>query len=264
MKKILIIPDRNNLTECLELAEQYQLGFEYNDFTHPDVLDDEQRVRDIVEIYKSAGTLSYCTMHGAFYDVIPFSLDKRIRETADLRINQSIEAARKIGAKAVVFHTNYDPFLNSVDYVRMWIDSNAKYWSGVLSANPDMNIYLENMFDTSPDIMEQLSERLCVHENYGVCLDWAHASLSNTEPRIWAKKLGRYVKHVHINDNDNVSDLHLAWGDGKVKRDKFYECYKEYFSDATVLIETNPMEYKKRSLELLMEEGFMTEDDDRR
>ena len=106
-------------------------------------------------------------------------------------------------------------------------------------------------------MMEALSERLCRYDNYGVCLDYAHAALSKVAPEEWAKRLGRYVKHVHINDNDLVSDLHLAWGDGKINRQAFYDSYDKYMSKAFVLVETSSYENKKRSFEVLKKEGFI-------
>lgn len=257
MKQILIIPDRNHMQECLELAEKQNLGFEYNDFYIPDILDNESLLSDIIEEYKKAELPQYCTMHGAFFDVIPFSMDKKIKEISHQRIQQSLDIARKIGAQAVVFHTNYDPFLSTESYVNSWLDTNEVYWGQVLKQNADINIYLENMFDTTPDVLLELSKRLCKYPNYGVCLDWAHASISKVDPVIWAEKLGTYVKHVHINDNDLVSDLHLAWGDGRIQREVFYQCYEKYMSQATVLVETSSMENKIRSLELLEQEGFL-------
>lgn len=259
MKQILIIPDRNHLQECLELAKKYQLGFEYNDFFFPDVLDNENLKEKMIHEYTQKELPEYCTVHGAFFDVIPFSVDKKIQEIADLRVRQSIDIARKIGAKAIVFHTNYNPFLNSDAYIQKWIDVNEIYWSCVLEENADMNIYLENMFDCSPDILLELSKRLSKYNNYGVCLDWAHAALSNVAPEIWAEYLGKYVKHVHINDHDGISDLHLAWGDASIKREIFYEIYEKYLKGATILIETSSMENKLRSLEMLQREGFLGE-----
>lgn len=257
MKKLLIIPDRNNMSECIRLAKKYNLGFEYNDFYWPAVLDDTKVLNKIISEYKEYDLPEYTTIHGAFFDVIPFSVDERIREISKLRIEQSILAAKSIGAKAVVFHTNYEPYLNSESYVNSWIDTNREYWSSVLEANSDINIYLENMFDTSPDIMVRLSEYLCKYDNYGVCFDYAHASLSKVEPEVWARELGKYIKHVHINDNDGISDLHQAWGEGVLNRDSFYKCCRKYFNDATVLIEVSQMESKMASLEVLKKEGII-------
>ena len=257
MKQILIIPDINNLEADIKLAEQFSCGFEYNDFFYPDVLDDKDRLNAIVEKYISYNIPEYSTVHGAFFDVIPFSVDSKIREISKLRIEQSIDVALRLGAKAVVFHTNYNPFLNSSIYVENWINENINIWSEIIEKNNSINIYLENMFDMTPDIMLKMSEELSKYDNFGVCLDYAHASLGKVEPHLWAKKLGKYVKHIHINDNDLVSDLHLAWGDGVINRKLFYESYDKYMNDATVLIETSLMKNKVHSIEVLKKEGFI-------
>jgi len=257
MKQILIIPDINNIEETLKLAAKYNLGFEYNDFFIPDVLDNKERIGFLCDSYKQHEMPNYCTMHGAFLDVIPFSPDKRIRDISILRINQSLEVARQLGVKGVVFHTNYNPFLNSHAYVEGFIKQNIKLWDDILQENQDMNIYLENMFDTTPYIMEEMARQLSKNNNFGICLDYAHAALSEVAPEKWARTLGKYIKHIHINDNDLVSDLHLAWGDGKIDRYSFYEAYSTYMNRATVLVETSSYENKIKSLEVLEKEGFL-------
>jgi len=257
MTQLLIIPDVDNMDKCRELAKRYNLGYEFNDFYSSSILDDQIKSQDVIKMYMGSSLPSYCTLHGAFIDVIPFSKDEKIRSVSVARIRQSLDVARVLGAKAVVFHTNYNPFLNSREYINQWIDENSRFWANMLDEYSDINIYLENMFDVSPDIMGELSSRLCVHTNYGVCLDYAHAALSKVSPEEWCKKLGKYIKHVHINDNDLHSDLHLAWGDGQINRNTFYNCYKKYMNDATVLIETASMDNIKRSLEVLKTDGFL-------
>lgn len=257
MKQILIIPDINNIEDTLKLAEKYNLGFEYNDFFNPDVLDDTDKLNSLIQSYEQRRLPDYCTLHGAFFDVIPFSPDKRVREISLLRINQSLDVARRLGVKGVVFHTNYNPFLNSIAYVESFIKENLGIWDEILKANQDINIYLENMFDTTPEIMGELADGLSGNNNFGICLDYAHATLSKVAPEKWARSLGRYIKHVHINDNDLISDLHLAWGDGRIDRQVFYEAYNTYMEGATVLVETSTHENKVKSLELLSKEGFL-------
>lgn len=254
----MIIPKISELTTSLELAREYDLGFEFNDFFMPNILDDEAVQNKIIGEYKTSALPEYCTLHGAFFDVIPFSPDERIRAIGDMRIRQSVSAARKIGAKAVIFHTNYNPFLSAPAYVKGWIEQNAAYWNGILSEFSDMNIYLENMFDSAPDIMMELAEQLCGNENFGICFDYAHAALTTIPQREWTEKLGKYVRHIHINDNDFQSDLHLAVGDGKIDWDEFYELYENYMNNATILIETSSLENQRRSVERLILDGFMT------
>ena len=257
MGRLLIIPDINNIEKSLELASEYNLGFEYNDFFDPDVLDDESRIEELVDTYKRYQLPSYSTLHGAFFDVIPFSRDKKIREVSMLRIKQSIDVARRLGVAAVVFHTNYNPFLNSDGYKKIWVEENVTLWSEILEANKDLDVYLENMFDTSPDMLKMLAERLSVYSNFGICFDYGHAAISQVEPKKWISCLGKYIKHIHINDNDLISDLHLSWGDGKIDREAFYDGYKEYMSQATILIENSNIENQIKSLDKLSEEGFI-------
>jgi len=257
MKQVLIIPDRNHLEDSLKLASEYGAGFEYNDFFSPELLDDERKRQDAITLYQERELPSYCTLHGAFYDVIPFSPDPKIREIGKDRIFQSMADARAMKVKAVVFHTGYNPFLTSEGYVEQWIKTNVKVWSDVLTQNPEINVYIENTFEASPMILERLSEQLSMYPNYGICLDYAHACLSKTAPEEWAKRLGCFVRHIHINDNDGLSDLHLAWGDGTLDRDVFYRCYESYFRDATILVETGKKEQTVRSLCKLKEEGFL-------
>lgn len=158
----------------------------------------------------------------------------------------------------MVFHTNYNPFLNSPKYVDEWIEKNAVCWGRVLEEHPDIGIYIENMFDSSLEIMERLAEKLSGFGNFGICLDVAHAALTNVPLREWVQALGRYVRHLHINDNDLKSDLHLAVGDGRIDWDEFYSLYDEYLDGASILIETSSLENQKRSISRLCADGFLT------
>lgn len=257
MKRFLIIPRCDLIEESRRLAEKYNLGFEFNDFFSPDILDDSGRTDDIINFYTEGGLPRYCTLHGAFLDVAVFSPDRKIREISALRIEQSLAAAKKIGAKAVIFHTNYNPFLNSKQYVDGWLEANAVYWGGVLEKHRDISIYLENMFDSSPDVMARLAERLCRNENFGLCFDYAHASLTRIPVKEWAEKLSKYIRHIHINDNDFASDLHLAVGSGKINWNEFYSLYGKYMNDASVLIETSSPENQEKSIHRLISDGFM-------
>lgn len=257
MKKILIIPDRENLQKSLDLANEYNLGFEYNDFFNPDVLDSDECINNIVSEYKKNQLPDFATMHGAFLDVLPFSADEKIREVSMLRINQSLCVARKIGAKSVVFHLNYNPFLKIGNYVNDFVEKNIAIWKRILKENPDVNIYIENMFEQNSDVIKSIADALCGCANFGVCLDWSHAVLSNTPPEIWAEQLKDYVKHIHINDNELESDSHLAWGDGKIDRNLFYKCYDEFLSNATVLLETTGVNQQRKSMEQLKKDGII-------
>jgi sugar phosphate isomerase/epimerase len=113
------------------------------------------------------------------------------------------------------------------------------------------------MFDQTPDMLKRLAEELSRYENFGVCFDYAYATISKRAAKDWAKELYKYVKHIHLNDNDLISDLHLPWGDGKINRQEFYEIYEKYFNGASILLETSSIEGQRKSLECLVKEGFI-------
>lgn len=256
--KFLIIPKLDEMEESLRLAEKYGFGFEYNDFFIPDVMDDEKLTDDIVSRYKAHKLPEYCTMHGAFFDVLIFSSDKKIRKISEERIIQSLEIARKIGARGVVFHTNHTSDLTSEQYVLGWLDRNEEFWRKVLPKYPDLEIYMENMFDRTPDMLCGIAERLSDLPNFGVCFDYAHAVVFGSDIDSWVDAVSPYVKHIHINDNDLESDLHLAVGDGRINWEHFKTCFEGKLSSAkSVLIETSSLENQRRSAEFLTKLGIL-------
>lgn len=258
MSRFLIIPKINELEESLRLAEEYGFGFEYNDFFIPDVLDDESLTDEIIAKYKSHRLPDRCTLHGAFFDVLIFSDDREIRRISEKRIRQSLNIARKIGACGVVFHTNHNPALTAKVYLNHWLDRNELFWREILGEYPDIQIYMENMFDDSPRMLAALAERLSDTANFGVCFDYAHAVIFGSDINDWTDTLAPYVKHMHINDNDLKNDLHLAVGDGKIDWRQFKAAFDIKLSRTnTVLIETSSIENQRRSAEFLRNLGLI-------
>jgi len=74
MKKILIIPDRNHMEECLEWSKKYHLGFEYNDFFWPDVLEDEDQTDQIIQEYGKYELPEYTTVHPPITHFLNFTI----------------------------------------------------------------------------------------------------------------------------------------------------------------------------------------------
>ncbi len=251
MTDYLIIPEKDRLTESLKLAQTYGLGFEYNDFFHPNILSDTVGTEAVLQLYRNVKLPAYTTMHGAFFDVTIHSEDKEIRRISEQRMSESMEIAKRLGVKAVIFHTNLNPFLTSESYRCNWLETNVSYLSELSIRYPDINIYMENMFDKTPDDLMKLAKRMEHTPNFGICLDYAHAFLSSTPLEEWVHTLAPYIRHVHINDNDGVEDLHLALGDGIIDWDMFFNYKESYFPKATVLIETSSLKAQERSLQFL-------------
>lgn len=256
MGPLLIVALKENLEECMEIAREYGVGFEYDDFFAPDLLDNEEQLEATIQEYQSVEVPAYCTLHGVFYDMVPFSSDRYIREVSMKRMEGSMKIAQRLGAKGVVFHTNSYPLLSGEVYNNNVINGMVSAMEYLLEQYPDLDIYLENMFEAETTILVGIAKRLRKYKNFGLCLDYAHACITDTPIEEWIQAVAPYVKHLHINDNDRKSDLHLAVGEGRIQWDTFFEYYYRYFTDCSLLIEVTAPENQRKSLEYIMK-NFM-------
>lgn len=257
VKELLIIPQLQQMDEFLALAKKYRAGFEYNDFFLPAMLDDEKaltlRINEYQKYMQAGEYPSYCNLHGVFLDITIFSDDSRIRKVSDERIRQSLDIAKTLQCKSVIFHTNYLANFLLESYRTNWVSRNEEYFRQICEEYPELIILMENMFDADAVLLVQLAERMKDVPNFGVCFDYAHAHVFGHADKImeWVEQLSPYTKHLHINDNHLICDDHLALGDGKLDWNQFKECYKTYFSQASVLLEVSGFEKAEKSLQFL-------------
>ncbi len=249
MKQLYLVPDIQDLEHSLRLAAEYGCAFEYNDFYAPAVLDDPKKQEEIIAYYrKYRSDFSRDTMHGAFLDVTIHSSDPRIREVSILRVRQSMEIARQMGLKGVVFHTGRLAGFRVDYYLTQWREQNAAFFRELAGEYPEQQIYMENMFDEAPDVLAGLAEDMTDVPNFGICLDYAHAALTATTGKEWVETLAGSIRHIHINDNDLKNDLHQPLGDGQIDWQNFSQLLRRHQVDAGVLIEVSGCEAQRKSL----------------
>ena len=215
--KLVCVPRLENIAQWCALAEEYGAAFEYNDFFVPQLLDMPVRLEHVIGSYEVLPRdRSVDTLHGVFFDIVIGSEDKRIAEVCEYRLRQSMSIAERLGVRAVVFHTNFITNFNVASYKKRWVEYNAMMIRSLLRDYPGLSIYMENMFDMTPELLQQLAERMQGEERFGGCLDIAHAHLSSCPLETWVEQLGPYVKHLHVNDNFGDEDSHFAVGDGDI------------------------------------------------
>lgn len=257
MKEVLIIPQRDQIEESLKIAKEYNAFFEYNDFFLPAVLDDKEEKNERIRFYKNLDRdRSRDTMHGAFLDIILHSADPKIREASQLRVRQSMEIAKELEIRGVVFHTNMIANFKEPAYMKNWVSTNAAFYKKMLEEYPDIYILVENIFDLDPDMLLELAEEMAGYPFFGVCLDYAHASVSAVAAPEWFRVLKPYIKHMHINDNDLKNDLHLALGSGRIDYRQFADLLWESKITPSVLVEVNKPEDQRTSLSFMKKEGI--------
>lgn len=250
-----IIPSLTNIDELNALSLGRSLFFEYNDFFSPLLLEDEHEFMNRIKAYSSIDRdFSQDTLHGAFLDVNPASDDPQIVKVSRHRVEQSLMAARSLGVKGVIFHTNYLSCFHLIGYRKTWVSRSVDFYSEILESNKDLTIYVENMFDESPELLAALAKGLEGYSNFGVCLDYAHSRVFGQDPEGFVTVLAPYVKHMHINDNFGESDDHLALGQGDIDWELFTRLMDSHGlnrEDVSILIEMQGLEKISRSLDYI-------------
>ena len=246
--KYYIIPNKDDLDKYIKLANKYNLGFEYNDFYDPEFLDNGN-VDNLINIYKSLNRKDD-TMHGVFYDIVLDSTDPKIAKISYDRVKSSLDIAAKLNLKGVVFHTNYITWMKNDWYRKNWVKKNKDIYLKLIEEYPNLEIYIENMFDLDPYELKNLMDEIN-HERIGVCLDVAHASISNIDINIWFDVLGKYIKHIHINDNDLKVDSHDEIGKGLIDYKKVFNLINKLDDKTSILIEIKDYDKTVNSLKYL-------------
>lgn len=252
MKKLLMIPRINELEENLKLRDKLNIGFEYNDFFIPDLLDDEKALKERVNAYKKVG--GFNTIHGVFFDICFNSSDKLIKDASYKRARQTLDIAKELGCKKIVFHTNYIIGFNSSDYKKMWVERNALAYKEFLKEYKDIEILIENMFDNNDILIRELLD-MVNDKRFRMCLDIAHANLSDESISEWIKNCKKYVSHIHINDNFKDIDSHLAIGDGNMDYDYIISELNK-MDDISILIEVKNTPDFIKSYDYLISRGL--------
>lgn len=254
MKDIYIIPDIEHIDETLKLADQYHAHFEYNDFFLPGVYLDEAEIEKRIQFYLSLDRdRSKDTLHGAFLDVTIHSQDQEIREISKKRVLQSMSIADRLGIRGVVFHANLIAGYYDDNYINGWLKESVNFYKEALAKFSKLEIYVENMFESRCDELKRLAEAMKEEPRFGLCLDYAHASVFGKESEDWVRDLAPYIRHMHLNDNDLCGDRHWQIGMGQMDWSQFDKDMTENRIQASVLVEVRGNKIWEESIKYLKE-----------
>lgn len=252
-RKFLIIPEYKQLDKTIELAKQYEVGFEYNDFFDPWVYSDRDEVERRCSTYLSLPRdRSLDTLHGVFLDMAVTSRDLKIRSYSRRRVEQSLEIGERLGVRGVVFHSGLIAELQTASYLEGWLYESESFWRSAAKDHPGVEIYLENSFERSPEMLIRLKQNMKDIKNFKLCLDYGHACLTQTPVTEWAEKMGPYTGHIHLNDHDLRADLHQAPGEGALDFGLCKSLLEKHLAGVPILLELNGIERQRRALEYMI------------
>lgn len=247
-----IIPLIDNISETEEIIREFGANLEYNDFFTPEIYDNDEEIERLISFYSSIDRdRSGDTLHGAFIGLDISSDDYVLRERSRALFRKSMQIAGRLGVKGVVFHTGLLGGLNRRIFADRWLEKSKGFLRSLAGEFPDTDIYIENTFEQEPYVFECLAKELADVKNFGLCVDYAHASLTKVPVSEWIETLAPYIRHFHVNDNDLQNDLHLAVGDGKIDYARFKYLHAKFCPEASVLVEVGSADKARRSIEYL-------------
>ena len=158
------------------------------------------------------------SMHGVINDMAYTSGDALIVEVTKKRFAESVQAASFHGINSLIFHSSYRIYhaINK-PLVDWYIKTSIEFWKDFERHIPDeMTVLLENFEDEDPELIAQILQGID-SPKIRCCFDIGHAFAYSPVPlEQWIHVLGKYIKHIHINDNDGKRDLHLPLGKGSI------------------------------------------------
>jgi sugar phosphate isomerase/epimerase len=197
------------------------------------------------------------TMHGAYYDLNPLSVDPKLAELSHERYRQSIALAKKLKAHAVVFHSTFSPLIKSAGYLEGWIKQNADFWPDYArqAETAGQTLLFENLYEERPEILVKLMERIG-SKSMKVCLDVGHVNLYSRVPvTAWVDALGPHLAALHVNDNNGQTDEHMPPGEGTVDYAGLFARLHAMKDPPMLALEVEIDDHFERSLAFLAKNG---------
>jgi len=245
--------DWDDFAEKLSFAEHHQLGVEIDAlFAGPGLSDVAVRKKMERSLSRALRDFPYRrSLHGAFIDIAVHSGDPAIAAVARDRIQRDLETASRLGCQTVVFHTGFNPLVPGREYGRAFLERHAAFWPAVADQFPGISICLENMWETSPQLLDQLLRGIN-HPRVGLCLDVAHAhAYSPVGVETWLERLKHRIRHMHWNDNHGDTDSHLAIGKGNIPWKEVQAFVRRLSGEVAVVLEMKSMQAVRHSLRYL-------------
>jgi sugar phosphate isomerase/epimerase len=212
----------------------------------------------VPDVVKTLGALrergSRISVHGPFWDLCPGSIDPGIREVSRSRLRSLFKIIEQVLPDQVVCHTGFDP-RHHRGMREVWIEHSLSEWSPLVEWAQRLKVplLLENVWEENPELHVKLFEEID-SPWFGFCLDVGHQnSFSRAPLNEWLDASARYLKEIHLHDNDGSFDLHLPVGEGNIDFDLLFGFLEKNSIEPALTLEPHKVEHLYRSLHNLAE-----------
>lgn len=224
----------------LRCASDYGVGAEVQTFGFPEYLAGDTTKLFQKVLQKVAALKGPIGCHGPFIDTTHYSTDPEIREVCRIRYLRAFDIAEALGARYVLFHSQFNPIIRVPIYPKIYHQESLKFWPEMVeeAERRRIAIYIENMFDDSPEPALRVADEIA-SPYFKLCLDVAHAAIhSKFTFADWISAWGPHLRHVHLNDCMGELDDHLGLGEGVLDIRLALSLLKKCGAPLTYLLET--------------------------
>lgn len=224
MKKFISSSISKDLRNSVEIAKSLNLGIEISRL--PNFIDIDNNLDGIIrELQNALNDFEGArTLHGMFFDLSIASQDRAIRQLSRKRHAQSLQVAKSINAKTLVFHSGYKAMKHKISQDK-FKETSIKFWKEFVKEFEDLNIIaaIENVLEPTPSLILDIIENVA-SPNLKASIDTGHANLvSNLEVSSWIKQYGHHLHHMHIHNNFGDDDSHFSILNGTLDFDKIFD-----------------------------------------
>ena len=228
-------------------AREYGFGLEIAEYSTAWNMDRRFEVTDS-RVKESLKGISRSILHAPVNELFPCAVDEKARELAAYRYRQAIDLAKGYGAQKIVIHGGYTPWF----YYPVWyVSQSIAFWKEFLKEDPGVDIMLENVLETTPDLIVDIVEGVN-DPRLRMCFDVGHINAYSYVPILdWLEACAPWIGHIHINNNDGKEDQHNGLYEGCVSMKEVLRRIDALCPDATITLE---MTETKSSLDWLKKE----------
>lgn len=231
--------------EAASLAREYGFGLEIAEYCTAWNMDREFPATDSA-VGSKLEHISRSILHAPFNELFPCAIDPKARELAAGRYRQAIALAKGYGAKKVVIHGGYNPWIY---YPQWYVEQSVVFWKDFLTQeDPGVEIVLENVLETDPQWLADIVKGVNL-PGLALCLDVGHVNAYSRIPVArWVEAWAPYLSHFHIHNNDGTADQHRPLTEGTLVMKDLFRQVEELCPEATVTLELMEAEHSVRWL----------------
>lgn len=166
-------------------------------------------------------------IHGPFWGLHLANPDTLLRKTVTQRLLQGLAAAEGLGATHMVIHSPVDPWmhrhmLNNKAQKDKVIGLVKETLAEPLEKAESIGciLVMEDIMDLDPRLQLDIIHanesdylRMSIDVGHAFCMHIQHAA---PPPDQFIAEAGKYLEHVHIQDNDGYIDRHWLPGEGNI------------------------------------------------